>query len=154
MTNVLDAGDEVSNLPHRQPFSRHHFWGYDADLKHLVGCTGAHHKNLLTVTQGTVDHTDIRDDTSVSVVNRVENEGPSRRGSHPLGGWHLSDDGVEQIADTITSLRRDSQHLRLVAANDSGNLGGMAIRLGPRQVDLVEHWNDLQISLQSQIQVG
>ena len=154
LTDILDAGDEVPDLPHRQPLSRHHFWGYDANLKHLVCCAGTHHKDFLTVAQSTVNDADIRDDTAIRVIDRIKNEGPSRRVGHSLGSWHLSDDGIEQIADALTSLCRNSQHLRLVATNDPGDLGGMTIRLSTRQVDLVEHWNDLQISFQSQIQVG
>ncbi len=45
------------------------------------------------------------------------------------------------------------KHVRRRAADDVGQFGGVLLRLGCRQVDLVEHRDDHQVVLQSQPQV-
>jgi hypothetical protein len=46
------------------------------------------------------------------------------------------------------------QHVVGGAADDVGELGGVLLRLGGRQVDLVEHRDDRQVVLERQPQVG
>ena len=154
LTDILNASDEVTDLADGQSVSWHHLRGDDADFEHLVGCPGTHHEDLLAVTQSAIDDADIGDDAAVGVVDRVEDEGTSWSVGHSFGSRHLSDDGVEQVVYPVTGLRGDPQHLGLITSNDSGDLSGVTIRFGARKVNLVENWDDLQVGLQGQVQVG
>jgi hypothetical protein len=64
------------------------------------------------------------------------------------------DDLVQQVLDALAGLRRDAEHLGGVAADDAGQFGGIAVRLGRGQVDLVQHRDDLEVGVQRQVQVG
>ena len=61
---------------------------------------------------------------------------------------------VEQFRNAIARLARHPQHVFGFAADDVGDLGGVAVRVGGGQVDLVEHRDDVQIAVQRQIEVG
>ena len=63
-------------------------------------------------------------------------------------------DLVEQLVDADAGLGADPQHVGGVAADDLGELRGVLLRLRGRQVDLVEHRDDLQVVLEREVEVG
>ena len=72
----------------------------------------------------------------------------------PLRGRDEPDDLVQQLLDALTGLGADPEDLAGVAADDPGEFGGIPVGLGGRQVDLVQHGDDLQVGVQRQVQVG
>ena len=60
---------------------------------------------------------------------------------------------VEQIGDAVPRLAGHPQHVAGLAADDVGDLGGVAVGIGRGQVDLVQHGNDVQVAVQRQVQV-
>lgn len=119
-----------------------------------MGRVGGHHPDALTLVELPVDDTYVRHDTAVRVVHRVEDHGARGSVLDTDRGGHLGDDLVEQRLDTQPGLGGDLENVRRVAANEIGKLLGELLGLGGRQVDLVEHRNDLQIVLHRQIQIG
>ena len=61
---------------------------------------------------------------------------------------------VEQFGDALARLTRYAQDIAGLAADDVGDLAGVAVGVGGGQVDLVEHRNDVQAAVQRQVQVG
>jgi hypothetical protein len=53
-----------------------------------------------------------------------------------------------------TGLGRDAQHVVGIASDDVGELVGVLLRLRAREVDLVEHRDDLQFGLEREVEVG
>ena len=101
-----------------------------------------------------IDHTDVGDHTAVGVVDGVEDQCPRRPFGVPDRGGNLGDDLVQQLGNTDAGFRRNLEHLRLVAADDAGQFGGVFLRVRAGQVDLVEHRDDVKVGLQRQVQVG
>ncbi len=154
LTDVLHAGDDVAHLADADAVGRGHLRGGDADLQQLVGGAGGHHPDALALVELAVDHTDVRDDAAVRVVDRVEDH---RAGGGVLDadrGRHGGDDLVQQCLDAETGLRRDAQHVLGLAADQVRELLGELLRLGGRQVDLVQDGDDREVVLHRQVQVG
>ena len=101
-----------------------------------------------------VDHADIGDHAAVDVVDRVEDHRAGRRFGVPLGRRHLLDHFVEQLRHALAGLAGHPQHVVGFAADDVRDLGGVALRVGGGQVDLVEHRDDRQVAVQRQVEVG
>ncbi len=154
LTDVLHAGDDVAHLADADAVGRGHLRGGDTDLQQLVGGAGGHHPDALALVQLPVDHTDVRDDATVRVVDGVEDHGAGRGVLDADRGRDRGDDLVEQRLDTETGLRRDAQHVLGLAADEVRELLGKLLRLGGRQVDLVQDGDDREVVLHRQVQVG
>jgi hypothetical protein len=104
--------------------------------------------------QRAVHHTYVGDDSPVGVVDRVKDQRSGRR--RGITDWlrNLGDDLIQQLRHALTGLCRDTKHLTCVTADDFGQLGGVLIRLRAGQINLVQDWNDVQIGLESQIEIG
>ena len=72
----------------------------------------------------------------------------------PAGRWDEPDDLVQQVLDALAGLGAYPEDLAGVAADDPGEFGGIPVGLGGRQVDLVQHRDDLEVGVQRQVQVG
>ncbi len=112
-----------------------------------------HHLDPVAMGELAVDHAHVGDDPAVGVVDRVEDQGTGRCIGDALGGGVCVDDLVEQGLDTLAGLRRDPEHVARVAADDVRELLGVLLRVGRRQVDLVEHRDDVQVGAQREVEV-
>ncbi len=119
-----------------------------------MGRPGGHHPHPLPRLQVPVDHPDVRDHAAVRVVHRVEDHRPGRRVRVAGRGRDVLDDAVEQVGDALPGLRTDPHDVRGIAAEDVRQLGRVLVRLGGRQVDLVEHRDDRQVVLEGHVEVG
>ena len=115
---------------------------------------GGHHPDPLARGDLPVHDADVGDDAAVGVVDRVEDHrasggvGVADRRGHPV------DHRVEHRGDAVTGLGADPQDAVGVAADEVGDLGGVALGVGRREVDLVEHGDDLEVVLHGQVEVG
>ena len=91
---------------------------------------------------------------AVLVVDRVEDERAGRRQRIALGRGHARHDGLEHLVDPGAGLGRDAQHVLGVVADQLGERGGMALRVGRGQVDLVQHRHQVEVALDRQVGVG
>ena len=119
-----------------------------------MGVTGGHHHDPLARGEPAVDDPDVRDDAAVGVVDRVEDHRPGRRVRIADRRGDLLDDHVEQLLDALAGLARGPQHVLGPAADQVRQLVGVLLRLGGRQVDLVQHGDDREVVLHGQVQVG
>ena len=170
LADVLHPGDEVADLADPPPRAGLGLRGDDAHLEQLVRGAGGHHLDALARRDPAVDDADVGDDAAVGVVDGVEDHRPgggvgAARGGRGAGGPPLGpraslgrrdagDHLVEQLAHAVPGLRADPQHVAGVAADDVGDLGGVAVRVGGGQVDLVEDRDDGEVLLQRQVEVG
>jgi hypothetical protein len=154
LADVLHAGDEVADLADAEALHRLGLRGDDADLEQLVRRAGRHHLDLVAGGDPAVDDADVGDDAAVDVVDRVEDHRPGRRLGLAGGGRDLLDDPVEQLGHADTGLAADPQDVLGLAADDVRDLLGVPLRLGGREVDLVEHRDDREVVLQRQVEVG
>ena len=104
--------------------------------------------------EGAVHEADVRDHPPIGVELGVEDQ-------RPRWGFRVSprrrdagDDRLQHLLDALARLGRDPQHLVGVAADQVGDLGRHPLRLGARQIDLVEHRNQLQPGLDRRVGVG
>ena len=104
--------------------------------------------------QGAVDDPDGAHHAAVLVVGRVEDERPQRRVGVALRRRDALDDGVEQLGHALARLGRDAQDRLGREAEDALDLERVALRVGGRQVDLVEDGDDLEVVLDGLVAVG
>ena len=154
LADVLDPGDEVADLARAQALGRDRLRRDDADLQRVVRGAGGHHQALLAPGQPAVHHPDVGDDAAVGVVDRVEDQRAGRGVRVAAGRRHLRDDRVEQVGHPGAGFRRDLHHVAGVAADHPGQFLGVPGRLGGRQVDLVQHRDQVQVGVEGQVEVG
>ena len=100
-----------------------------------------------------VDHAHVGHHAAVAVVDGVEDHGPRRGIRSADRGRDALDDAVEQLLDADARLARDLHHVVGRAADEVGELLRVLLGLGRRQVDLVEHRDDLEVVLEGEVEV-
>ncbi len=153
LPDILHTGDEVPDLADAQPCGRLGFGRHDADFQQFVGGPGGHHLDPFARQDLAVDNADVRHHAAVDVVDGVEDHRACRRVGIALRGRHLTHHMVEQVGDAVAGLAGHPQHVGRLAPDDVGDLGGVAIRVGGGQVDLVQHRDDVQVAVQRQVQI-
>ena len=146
-------GDDVADLAGRELLERRHRRRHRPELLRLEAGAERHRAQLLARRERAVDDPHEGDDAAVLVVGRVEDQRP-RRGGRLAGGCRdPRDDGVEHRLDAAAGLGRDPQHVPRVVAEELGQLQRDAVRVGLRQVDLVDDRNDLELVLDREVGV-
>ena len=154
LADVLHPGDQVADLADAEVAGLDRLGADHADLEHLVHGAGRHHLDPVAVAELAVDHPDVGDHAAVGVVDGVEDQRARRGVGVADRGRGLLDDLVEQLLDAEPGLGRGLQHVGRVAADDAGELRGVLLGLRGRQVDLVEHRDDVQVGVQREVEVG
>ena len=154
LTDVLDAGDQVADLPDAEARAGLRLGRDDADLEQLVGGAGGHHRDALARDDLAVDHPDVGHHAAVDVVDGVEDHRASRRVGVALRRRHLTHHVVEQVGHALAGFAGHAQHVVGLAADDVGDLSGVAVGVGGGQVDLVQHRDDVQVAVQREVKVG
>ena len=154
LADQLDAGDQVADLARTELLDRRRHRAAHADLDDLVVGLGLHEQHLVGTGHAAVHHPHAGHDAAVLVVLAVEDERLQRRVRIAGRGRDALDDGVEQLAHALAGLGRDAQDLIGGDAEHVLDLGGEAIRVGRREIDLVEGGDDLEVVLQRQVAVG
>ena len=153
LAHVLHAGDEVADLADAEALGGRGLGGAHADLEDLVGRPGRHHLDALARVQVSVDHAHVGDHAAVAVVDGVEDHGPRRGIRSADRRRDALDDAVEQLLDADARLARDPHHVVGRAADEVGELLRVLLGLGRRQVDLVQHRDDLEVVLEGEVEV-
>ncbi len=154
LPDVLHTGDDVAHLADAETVGDLRLGRDDADLQQLVRRTRGHHLDALALGELAVDHSDVGDHATVGVVDRVEDHRAGRGVLDADRGRDLLHHVVEQLRHAEAALGADLQDVLGLAADDVRDLGGVLLRLGGRQVDLVEDRDDREVVLQRQVQVG
>ena len=151
----LDGGGEPAYLAGGELRTGVHPQGPQiAAVQHLVGGAGGHHLHAHPLLQGTLHHPEVDDDPHVRVVLAVENQGLQGGVGVSLGGGDVLHDVLQHGGDVDPHLGGDLRGVQGGQADDVLHLLLGFGRVGGGQVDLVEHRQDLQVVLQSQVGVG
>ena len=154
LRDVLEPGDDVADVAGRHRPDRAHRRREEPDLVDLGLGAGLHGDDRLTLLELAVEHPQVCDHAAVLVELRVEDQRPRRRVGIALGGRDLRDHGLEYVAHALARLRRDPQDVVGVASDQIDDLTDHPLGLGARQVDLVEHRDDLEPRLDRGVGVG
>ena len=153
LPHVLHTGDQVAHFADAQAVSGFRLGRDDPDFEKLVHGARRHHLDPLARRDLAVDDANVGDHAAVGVVDRIEDH-RARRGVRVAGRRrHLAHHVVEQVGHTLARLPGDPQHVAGFAPDDVGDFGGVAIRVGGGQVDLVQHRNDGEVPVQCQVEV-
>ena len=155
LADVLHAGDQVADLADAERARLLHLGRDDADLQQLVHGAGGHHLDPVAGLDPAVDDPDVGDHAAVDVVDRVEDHraGRGRPRRRPAAGTagRSRRAGAPTPTPVLPETRSTSSGSH---ADQLGQLLGILLGLRGRQVDLVEHRDDVQVVLHRQVQVG
>ncbi len=115
---------------------------------------GLHERQARAGAHAPVHHPHARHHAAVLVELRVEDQRLQRRVGVADGRRDAFDDRVEQLRHAFAGLGRDPQDVLRRDAEHVLDLGGVAVGVGGRQVDLVEGGDDLEVVLEGQVAVG
>ena len=125
-----------------------------AAFHHLIGCAGGHHFDGLAGADRAFHNAEIHHNAPVAVVLAVEYQRFQRRFGIPLGGGDILHDVLQHGFNVDAHFGGD---LRGVHGGQADNVLHLLLGLlgiGGREVDLVEHRQDLQIVLHGKVGIG
>ena len=113
-----------------------------------------HDPQLVALLDAAVDYADQRHDTHVVIEPGVDDQRLQRRLRVALGRRNPLHERFEQIRDALACLGTDARGIRGVDAYDFLDLLADPVRVGRREVDLVDDGQDLDALLHRGITVG
>ena len=108
LADVLGSGDHVTDLTGSKCLGRHHVGADHADFYRIMGHADTHHVQFLTGTQFAVDHTDIGDDASVGVIDRIEDQRAGGSIRLTFRSRYIGDDAIKQFGHAFAGLAGDA----------------------------------------------
>ncbi len=128
--------------------------GEDADAVDLVRGAGAHHPDLLAFDDLTIPDPQQDHDAEIGVVPAVDQQRLERGFGIAPGRRQTLHDRLQDLVDPLPGLGRDQERVVRVQADDVLDLLLDPLGLGCRQVDLVEHRDDLVVGVDRLVGVG
>ena len=150
----LDAGGDEADLARPQRIDRNALWGEDADPLDGVHGTGRHQPDFLPGLQRAVLDPHQNDDAEIGVVPAVDQQCLERRCGVARGRRQPGHQGFEHALDVEPGLGRDQHRIGGVEPDHILDLLPDPLGLGRRQVDLVQHRDDLVPGLDRLIDIG
>ena len=125
-----------------------------ADLLDRVHRAGGHHADALALAQMPVLHPHQDDDAQIGVVPAVHEQRLQRPRRIAGGRGQAGHDGFQHALDVEAGLGADHHGVGGIEADHILDLLLDALRLGGRQIDLVEDRDDLVVGVERLIDVG
>ena len=154
VANLLDRGGEEPHLAGGQLRDLARERGERADGLDLVVAARGHEAHLLLRAQHAVDDAHQDDHAAVGVVPAVEQQHAQRRGDVTDGRRDLGDDPLEDLVDPLAFLGGRQDRVGRVDADHLLDLAADVLRIGGRQVDLVDDRDDREVVVHGQVDVG
>ena len=104
--------------------------------------------------QPAIDHAHQHDDTHIGVEPRIDDHGAQWRVGLATRRRHLGDDLLQHVVDAHARLGRDGDGIGCIDADHVLDLGLGVVRIGLRQIHLVEHWQHLDAQIERGVAVG
>ena len=112
-----------------------------------------HQADALALAQRPVHHPDEDDGAVVGVEPRIEDQRPRGRRGVAARRRDALDDRLEDLVGADALLRAGQDRVRRVEPDGLLDLVAHALRLGARQVDLVEHRDDRMVVVEREVDV-
>ena len=130
-----------------------HLRGEEADVVDLGLGAGLHRGDRLALCEGAVHHPHEGDHAAVLVELGVEDERAGGLLGLSLGSGDPLDDRLEHLGHPLPGLGRDPQR-RCVVPQQVGDLARDLVGAGARQIDLVQHGDQLEARVDRRVGVG
>ena len=127
---------------------------HGAHLHHLVGGPRGHHPDVHSGPDGALLDPGVDDDSPVSVILAVEDQGLEGGLPVPLGGGDILHDHFQHRMDVDAVFGGDLRSILRGNADDVLHLGLHLRRAGRGQVDLIDDRQHLQPRVDGQIGIG
>jgi len=150
----LDARDDVAHLARVQRGARLVGRSEHAQVVGVVGRVRGHHLEALALQQATVDHAHQHDHAHVGIEPAVDDHRAQRRVRVAARGRHAGDDQLQDLVDAHAGLGGAGNRVGRVDADHVLDLGLRVVRIGLRQIHLVEHRQHLDAEVQRRVAVG
>ena len=149
----LDAGAHVSYFTGLQFFGRNHARNAVADFRHLVALAGIHELDEISFFYRSVENTGVDDHALVTVVIGVEDEAFQAAVRISLWRRNYLNQLLQHFIDAHTGLCRNQRRILRVDSDDIFDFFLGFIRAGAVQIHFVQYRQNLQVLVQSQIDI-
>ena len=152
--HLLDAGDDEADLAGRRAGRSTTIAGVKKPMSSMSATVSPAIERMTSpFLKVAVDDADVRDDAAVLVELGVEDQRARRPVRIARGRRHPLDELLEHVDDAVAGLAGDPQDVVDRLAEQVGDLLGDALGLGARQVELVEHRDELEAVLDREVRV-
>ena len=152
--DVFDRADQPANLAAFQLGTVNLFRGKDAQTVGVIDLAGAHDLDLIALAHGAVFNPHQRHHAEVVIEPGVDNQRLQRRVRIAFRRRNIAHQTLQHVGHADAGFRRAAHRIMGIDPDDIFNLVRYALRVGRRQVDLVEYRNDLQVHLHGGVAVG
>ncbi len=151
--DLLDTGDDESDLACAQRFARFRFRRAPAKTIDQVTASRGHYADLVADLQRAVHYPHQRDDAHIVVEPRVDDQRLQRR--LRIAAWRGDSlyQRFQKLGHALAGLGADEQRIMRFDADDLLDLLNHLVRVGGRQVDLVDHRHYRQALLERGVAV-
>ncbi len=126
----------------------------DAQVVGVVGRPGGHHPDALALGEAPVDHAHQHDDADIGVEPAVDDHGAQRAVGIAARRRHAGHHRLQDLVDPHASLGRARDGVARVDADHVLDLGAGVVRVGLRQVHLVQDRHHLDAEVERGVAVG
>ena len=152
--NGLDVGEQEADFAGGQLIARDRLGRLIADAVHFKHLFAGPQPDLLALAQPAFQHARQNDHAAVGIEPGIENQRAQRRVRRALGRRNQMHHRFQHVVDADALLGAGQNRVAGVQADQLLDLLANPLRLGRRQIDLVDHRNNFQIVMQRQIRVG
>ena len=150
----LDVGGQEPHFAGRQFAAGNGFGRLVAHRVHFEYLVVGPQADLLAHAQMAVHHAHQNDDTAVAVEPGIENQRAQGQIGRAFGRRHQHDDGFQDVVNADSLFGAGQHGIARIQADDGFDLLANPLRLGRREIDLVDDRNDFQVVVQGQVRVG
>jgi hypothetical protein len=151
---LLDTSHDEADLASIEAISRHRLGREDTQVVSAVDRIAGHHAYAFTLDQRAVDHAHQHHHADVVVEPGINDHRAQRRIRIATRRRHAGDHRLEDVVDAHAGLRAARDRLIGVDADHVLDLRLRVLRVGIRQVHLVEDGNHLDAQIERGIAVG
>ena len=139
VSQVLDSGHHEAHFAGAQQLARLCLGSKNPDLLAQVSGAGGHQQHLVLGLEYAVDHPHQHHDADVVVEPRIDDQGGESLARVAAGCRDALDDSLEDFIDPLAGLGAGQDRFVRVDPDHILDLGPRLLRIGLRQVHLVQH---------------
>ena len=149
----LDARDDIADVARADLIAGCHIQFQYAHLVGVVFLAGGDEFHVVAFADDAIHHLEIGDDPPERVEYGVEDQTLQRCLGIAFWGGYFLNDGVQQLRDALAGLAAGPQDILTRTTQQLDDLVFHLVGAGARQVDLIDHRNDLQVVLDGHIEI-